>query len=669
MGYLGSIASDFGQSIQRRAASTSIPAARPAAAQSSTGKPGAQTSADRGVHAALEAQAKADANPRDASAAANAAKAWDDASFAIQRELVARSKQNQNSSPPNLKKLTEQILARYSSRDAHLSRAANTAQKYASNELDVAGKMKQAGASQAQFERYMRVPGELDRPNEGFFRLLRTSEQDADDAKAAVRKALNDVSGSQEVVAQQDLALGHDAPASLKRYVNDVGQAKIDALETDRIAKGADGAQALQSKWPGVSASIKAELLDAALEATPADDKGHVLLSDAPENIDAVMRRQANAIITRISPAGANSASCAGKDNGAANAVMSALSVAERQWNAMQISPNLYGARSTGALDDPRLVSRDQLFTADDLYDTNPQDSGPKGVNFIPASPNAGDVRVAADGGIGDRRFATALAGLAQENPQAIQDAISYDSASGNFTVKLYRQEGSNDKPHRIDITVTQSDLAQNFAHHGSGVFSSGQHGAPGAPIDDPRIWPNVMEAAYAKLHAPRSANGHAASAFSDAAYKNISLEQDAKDALYALTGDGGRSLSTKLPDWPDDGIGTINDELDDITKAIANHQIVTLSTSSDLWRDGYDALGPNQTYEVVSASRDKSGAATAQVRSVMASAAQLPEKDYLSDSNASVEAARTDTVTISLSRALGDYDFSEIRIGSSQPQ
>ena len=665
MGYLSPINSEFSRPIPSDAAAAPTPTA--------SGAPGAPPSAstpqttDRAVRAALDAQAKADADPGDASAAAKAANAWDQASLAIQGELVANAQKS--GTAPDLKKLTQQILARYSSRDAHLSTAAGTAQKYASNELDVAAKMKVASASQAQFERYAKVPEELDRPNAGFFRLLHTSEQDAASAKAAVQKALNDVSGSADVVAQQDVLLRDQAPASLQHYVNDVGQAKIDALQTDLIAKGSDGAQAMQSQWPGLSASIKAELLDAALQATPADSNGQLLLNDAPGNIDAIMRQQANAIIARISPAAAHGASCEVKDNGATAVVMSALTMAQHQWSAMQISPGVYGSRTTGELDDPRLNTRDQLFTADDLYDTDPNDAGPNGVPFIPATPNAGDVKVASNGGIGDAHFAAALASLAHQNPQAIENAISYDSASGNFIVKLYQSNGSNGQSHSVNVTVTQSDLAQNFAHHGSGVFSSDPNGVPGARVDNPRIWPNVMEAAYAKLRAPRSGSDSASSAASDAAYRQISLEKSGKDALFALTGDAGRSLSTKLPDWPDDGIGTIDDELDDITKALANHQIVNLSTSDDLWRDGYNALAPNRVYEVVSASRDKSGSATAQVRSVTASNANLPTWVESSDPNARAEAARTDTVTISLSKALGNYDFSEILIGASQPK
>lgn len=114
-------------------------------------------------------------------------------------------------------------------------------------------------------------------------------------------------------------------------------------------------------------------------------------------------------------------------------------------------------------------------YTDEDLY-------GPDG-------PQPQDIR---QDSIGDCYFVATLSGMAgnADGQNAIQESITYDEQTGNFTVTFYEQ-GPDGQPQQRQVVVTQADIQDNIDRGGGSQADNG-----GGPI-----WPAVMEAAYAKMH------------------------------------------------------------------------------------------------------------------------------------------------------------------------
>ncbi len=124
----------------------------------------------------------------------------------------------------------------------------------------------------------------------------------------------------------------------------------------------------------------------------------------------------------------------------------------------------------------------------------------------------------------GDCYFDATMAAVAQQNPGLIQNAIHYDSQSGQFSVRLY---GTDGKPQTVH--VTQAEVADNIARHGSSTAdNSGK---------DQRIWPAVMETAYAKMHDSNPADGL------DQGYNAVINGGWPRDAMQAITGNKGSEI------------------------------------------------------------------------------------------------------------------------------
>jgi hypothetical protein len=141
--------------------------------------------------------------------------------------------------------------------------------------------------------------------------------------------------------------------------------------------------------------------------------------------------------------------------------------------------------------------------------------------------PRAEDID---QGGLGDCYYLAPLDALASQQPQTIQNAIRYDASDRSFHVTLYR-EGRHHEPEPVTVAVTQGDLQSDRA---IGVDSKGYWHGPGpAPL-----WPEVMEAAYAKLEATRPEEP-----IGDE-LNHIGRGGWPRDAIFALTG----QHDTRLP-------------------------------------------------------------------------------------------------------------------------
>jgi hypothetical protein len=142
-------------------------------------------------------------------------------------------------------------------------------------------------------------------------------------------------------------------------------------------------------------------------------------------------------------------------------------------------------------------------------------------------APRAEDID---QGGLGDCYYLAPLDALASQQPQTIRNAIRYDASDRSFHVTLYR-EGRHHEPEPVTVAVTQGDLQGDRV---KGVDSPRFWRNPGsAPL-----WPEVMEAAYAKLEATRPGEPIADE------LDHIGRGGWPRDAIFALTG----QRDTRLP-------------------------------------------------------------------------------------------------------------------------
>lgn len=79
--------------------------------------------------------------------------------------------------------------------------------------------------------------------------------------------------------------------------------------------------------------------------------------------------------------------------------------------------------------------------------------------------PRADDIRQDA---LGDCYFVATLGAVAQQRPQAIRDAISYDAKTGTFNVRLYDAAGK-----AKTINVTQAEVADNVKRQGGSTMDN----------------------------------------------------------------------------------------------------------------------------------------------------------------------------------------------------
>ncbi len=137
---------------------------------------------------------------------------------------------------------------------------------------------------------------------------------------------------------------------------------------------------------------------------------------------------------------------------------------------------------------------------------------------YAAGGPKASDIRQDA---MGDCYFVATLAAVAQERPQAIRNAISFDAKTSTFSVKLYDSAGKAQT-----IRVTQAEIANNVKRQGGSTMDNTGKTGPS--------WPAVMETAYAKMHDSNPKNGL------NEGYKAIVNGGWPADAMRAVTGNAG---------------------------------------------------------------------------------------------------------------------------------
>src|SRR5690606_35042859 len=87
---------------------------------------------------------------------------------------------------------------------------------------------------------------------------------------------------------------------------------------------------------------------------------------------------------------------------------------------------------------------------------------------------------------LGDCYYVATLAAIAGKTPERIEQAISYNEDTGNFTVELYNGD------EWVTVEVSQAEIQDNIKRSGGSTVDNGNtNGA---------IWPAVMEVAYAKV-------------------------------------------------------------------------------------------------------------------------------------------------------------------------
>ena len=204
-------------------------------------------------------------------------------------------------------------------------------------------------------------------------------------------------------------------------------------------------------------------------------------------------------------------------------------------------------------------------------------------------APSACDIKQDA---LGDCYFVATMGALANKRPDLIQNAIRYDANTGTYQVRLY-QDG---KP--VTVTVTQSELAYNLNRQGgSTVDNTGR---------DQRVWPAVIETAYAKQLDSNPADGL------KEGFDILGGGGKARDALEVLTGDKGTdySFSRGFFESRGDALSRLGQQAQ---TALANGRPLTLSTDPEnrsLWQHitgdqgKQDGLVDNHVYVVESVTK-----------------------------------------------------------------
>jgi hypothetical protein len=226
--------------------------------------------------------------------------------------------------------------------------------------------------------------------------------------------------------------------------------------------------------------------------------------------------------------------------------------------------------------------------------------AAPKNAGTAPPRFDAGDLygrggpsaRDINQDDIGDCYFVATLGAVANQNPQAIRDAISYNPRTQSFNVTLHQ----NGRP--VTVNVTQADLNYNVARNGgSSVDNTGRDGP---------VWPAVMETAYAKLLDSNHADGL------KQGFDRLDEGGKARNAMEVVTGSRGRDFtySKGMFESENAALDRLGRQVD---AALANGRPLTLSTDPERrslsdWlagREGtQDGLADNHVYVVEDVSK-----------------------------------------------------------------
>jgi Calpain family cysteine protease len=199
----------------------------------------------------------------------------------------------------------------------------------------------------------------------------------------------------------------------------------------------------------------------------------------------------------------------------------------------------------------------------------------------------------------GDCYFVATLGAVAQENPDAIRNAISYDASTASFNVTLFDQAGSPQT-----INVTQAEIAENVRLNGGSTMDNTGTNA--------RSWPAVMETAFAKMNDKNPDNGLVQG------YEEIRRGGWPADAMRTVTGNAGSEVKFSQGFF-ESRTSALDEMGTSIATALANDQPVTAWSiperdSRSLWgqltgsANPQDGLADNHVYTVQAMEKDANG-------------------------------------------------------------
>ncbi|WP_102284248.1 C2 family cysteine protease [Ottowia massiliensis] len=255
---------------------------------------------------------------------------------------------------------------------------------------------------------------------------------------------------------------------------------------------------------------------------------------------------------------------------------------------------------------------------------------------FSPGSegtPRAVDIQ---QDSIGDCYFLSAIGSIAEKNPQAIKDSISYDPATKSFTVRMYKKElvGFHVETKEVYINVTQAELNYNLSRKGGSTIDNSvcKNGA---------AWPMVLETAYAKMNDSNPADGL------KEGFDKIGEGGWPGDAMFTVTGKESHTVSFSS------GFGSILDGYpklqqeavyQKVSGALAEGKPVTLSVHGESLLDQImgkkDNLADNHAYMVTGIRKDANGEIMVTVRNPWAN---NNDGEGIDSSNAEIEVKLSD--------------------------
>lgn len=175
--------------------------------------------------------------------------------------------------------------------------------------------------------------------------------------------------------------------------------------------------------------------------------------------------------------------------------------------------------------------------------------------------PVSSDIK---QGQLGDCYLLASMGSLAFQQPALIESAIRYDAERESFRVSLYEAQrsllGFRKSPKKVDVEVTQGDLATDFARTGN--YPAAATSSP------PAVWPAVIETAYAK-HAVGPGETLADG------FDRIDNGGWPKDALFALSGAPADQLTGSRVKHRE-----FSEVYEDLKHDLEHHRPIVLSTN-----------------------------------------------------------------------------------------